>query len=83
MYPGDHILDNRPGWIPYNPSGESIAYYSRDGVAGRNLPTFDPTSNFDLNSLDNDLYPLNSIYGGVIVPRGTSIVGLDLRKTGN
>ena len=81
LYPGDHILDNRPGWIPYNPSGESIAYYSRDGVAGRNLPTFDPTSNFDLNSLDNDLYPLNSIYGGVIVPRGTSIVGLDLRKT--
>ena len=24
---------------------------------------------------------LNSIHGGVILPRGTSIVGLDLRKT--
>ena len=24
---------------------------------------------------------MNSIHGGVIVPRGTSIVGLDLRKT--
>ena len=24
---------------------------------------------------------MNSIHGGVIIPRGTSLVGLDLRKT--
>ena len=24
---------------------------------------------------------MNSVYGGVIIPRGTSIVGMDLRKT--
>ena len=38
-------------------------------------------SNFDLDSPNNELYKLNSIHGGVILPRGTSIVGLDLRKT--
>jgi hypothetical protein len=30
---------------------------------------------------DNVLYKMNSINGGVILPRGTSIIGLDLRKT--
>ena len=39
------------------------------------------TSVFDLTQEDNILYKFNSIHGGVIVPRGTSIVGLDLRKT--
>ena len=43
--------------------------------------TLDLTSNFDLEQEDNILYKFNSINGGVIVPRGTSIVGLDLRKT--
>ncbi len=38
-------------------------------------------TNFDLNNPDNPLYKLNSVHGGVIVPRGTSIVGMDLRKT--
>ena len=30
---------------------------------------------------EQELYKFNSVRGGVIVPRGTSIVGLDLRKT--
>ena len=34
-----------------------------------------------LTQEDNILYKFNSINGGVIVPRGTSLVGLDLRKT--
>ena len=38
-------------------------------------------TNFDLSDPNNALYKLNSIHGGVIVPRGTSIIGLDLRKT--
>ena len=81
LYPGDHVLDNRPGWIPYSPTGSDLAYKSRDGVSGRQLAAYNPTSNFDLETLDNDLYPLNSIYGGVIIPRGVSLVGMDLRKT--
>ena len=39
------------------------------------------TSDLNLESPTNELYKLNSIHGGVILPRGTSIVGLDLRKT--
>ena len=77
LYPGDHVVDNRPGWIP---DGENN-YRLRSGAVSNDLPAFDLTSNFDLTNANNELYKLNSIYGGVIVPRGTSIVGMDLRKT--
>jgi hypothetical protein len=77
LYPGDHIVDNRPGWIPF----QSNNYLLRSGATSNVFPPFDLTSNFDLTSQDNQLYKLNSIHGGVIIPRGTSIVGLDLRKT--
>ena len=32
-------------------------------------------------TLSENLYRFNATNGGVIVPRGTSLVGLDLRKT--
>ena len=72
LMPGEHVIDNRPG--------HSI------NSAGTTTPlnaSFDLTldSNFDLTQEDNALYKFNSVNGGVIVPRGTSIVGLDLRKT--
>ena len=41
----------------------------------------DENSNFDLTSPSNVLYKFNSVEGGVIVPRGCSIVGSDLRRT--
>ena len=77
LYPGEHIVDNRPGWIPIS----SNNYRLRSGATSGDLSPFDTTTNFDLRDDDNILYKLNSIYGGVIVPRGTSIVGMDLRKT--
>ncbi len=77
LYPGEHVVDNRPGFIPDGTNNFRL----RNGATSDNLPAFDLTSNFDLDSSDNELYKLNSVYGGVIVPRGTSIVGLDLRKT--
>ena len=77
LYPGLHTVDNRPGYIPDGTNN----YRLRNGSTTNNLPAFDLTSNFDLTSPNNELYKLNSIYGGVIVPRGTSLVGLDLRKT--
>jgi hypothetical protein len=77
VYPGDHIVDNRPGWIPIAAND----YRLRSGVTSGNLSPFDGTTNFNLRDDDNILYKLNSIYGGVIVPRGTSIIGMDLRKT--
>ena len=77
LYPGEHIVDNRPGFIPY----AANTYYKRDGTTSTDFPQWTLTTNFDLSSENNALYKLNSVYGGVILPRGTSIVGLDLRKT--
>ena len=79
LYPGDHVVDNRPGYIPYNEEANSFKIRSGDEVD--DLVPFDLTSNFDLENPNNELYKLNSVYGGVIIPRGTSIVGMDLRKT--
>jgi len=77
LYPGDHVVDNRPGYIP---DGQNN-YRLRNGSTTDDLPPLDLSSNLDLASPTNELHKLNSIHGGVILPRGTSIVGLDLRKT--
>tara|TARA_B100000427_G_scaffold72766_1_gene58902 strand:+ start:8249 stop:14758 length:6510 start_codon:yes stop_codon:yes gene_type:complete len=55
---------------------------NRPGVASASLiPDFSTNVNFDLGNSQNDLYKFNPLTGGVIVPRGTSLVGMDLRKT--
>ena len=77
LYPGEHTVDNRPGFIPDGANN----YRLRSGATSDDLPAFDLTTNLNLSSPNNQLYKLNSIHGGVIVPRGTSLVGLDLRKT--
>ena len=77
LYPGDHVVDNRPGWIPDGANNFRL----RSGEVSADFDQFTLTTSFDLTNPNNQLYKLNSIYGGVIIPRGTSIVGLDLRKT--
>jgi len=77
LYPGDHYIDNRPGWIPI----DGTNYQLRDGTTSSDFSPFSAISNFDLDSSSNDLYKLNSVHGGVIIPRGVSLVGMDLRKT--
>ena len=77
LYPGEHIVDNRPGWIP-DGSGN---FRLRNGTTSSDFPAWSLTTNYDLTTANNALYKLNSVHGGVILPRGTSIVGLDLRKT--
>jgi hypothetical protein len=77
LYPGEHLVDNRPGFIPDGVNNFRL----RNGSTSNDLPPFDLTSNFDLSTADNELFKLNSVHGGVILPRGTSLVGLDLRKT--
>jgi len=77
VYPGDHIIDNRPGWIPDGVN----SYKVRNGATTTDFAAWDLTTNFDLTTSDNVLYKMNSVRGGVIIPRGTSLVGLDLRKT--
>ena len=80
LYPGEHIVDNRPGWIPI-PDGANAKFQKRDGSESTDFPAWDLDTVYDLNNSNNALYKLNSIHGGVILPRGTSLVGLDLRKT--
>ena len=77
LYPGDHVVDNRPGWIPT----AAGTFRLRSGATSSDLTQWDLNTVFDVNSADNESYKINSIHGGVIVPRGTSIVGMDLRKT--
>jgi hypothetical protein len=84
VYPGTHYIDNRPGFSIQNIS--SAAVFKRPlnfgwTTSGATITEFTENSNFDIFDEDNDLRKFNSIEGGVILPRGTSIVGLDLRKT--
>jgi hypothetical protein len=81
LLPGDHFIDNRPGWIPTGTSGSPNTFLLRNGQTSTDFPSFSNTTNFGILDSNNILYRFNSIYGGVIVPRGVSIVGQDLRKT--
>jgi len=80
LSPGEHFVDNRPGWIPIHDETPDT-FLLRDGSTSQDFPAFSSSSNFSLDAVNNMLYKLNSIHGGVIVPRGVSIVASDLRKT--
>jgi len=81
LMPGEHVIDNRPGYSIDTSNGATRGNpITLDDTTARPFSlTLD--SVFDLTQANNDLYKFNSVNGGVIVPRGTSIVGLDLRKT--
>ena len=84
LMPGEHTVDNRPGLAIYADGNEAKVRTKNDKGAGtlaKNTLNLDLNSNFDITQGDNILYKFNSVDGGVIVPRGTSVVGLDLRKT--
>jgi hypothetical protein len=83
VYPGTHYIDNRPGYS-ITSSGGNALYKKRTGATtwtSTTLDEFGPNTNYDILDTNNDLYKFNSINGGVILPRGTSIIGYDLRKT--
>ena len=82
LYPGEHIVDNRPGYA-IKADGTSAKAVSQSGAETNATTEFSLTSSsvFDLTQADNILHKFNSINGGVVIPRGTSLVGLDLRKT--
>jgi len=84
LMPGEHLVDNRPGEAIWNDAGTAKvkkAGISGSGSAARTDLDLNLNSNFDLTQDSNILYKFNSVNGGVVVPRGTSIVGQDLRKT--
>ena len=81
LFPGEHVVDNRPGFgIKDNSGARAVSPSGTETLASTTL-SLSSTSVFDLTQEDNILYKFNSIHGGVVVPRGTSLVGLDLRKT--
>jgi hypothetical protein len=73
--PGTHYIDNRPGFYV---DGNTIKTYAGSTSS---IPELNLQSNFDITDSLNDLYKYNSADGGVIIPRGVSIVASDLRKT--
>jgi len=77
LYPGEHLIDNRPGWIPLSGS----TFLKRDGTTSSDFYEFDLQTNFDITSDNNVLYKFNSVHGGIFLPKGVSLVGQDLRKT--
>ena len=81
LMPGEHIVDNRPGFRIKDNSGAKVISPSGTESAASDILDLNSSTLFDLTQEDNVLYKFNSVEGGVIVPRGTSIVGLDLRKT--
>ena len=74
--PGTHFIDNRPG-LQIDASGSLTDV---NGTAAT-IDQFSIGTNFDIQDRNNVLHKFNSATGGVIIPRGTSLVGQDLRKT--
>jgi len=74
--PGVHYIDNRPGLAI-----DTSANLTDANGSAASINQFSVGTNFDIQDPDNVLYLFNSIHGGVILPRGTSIIGSDLRKT--
>jgi len=82
LMPGQHTVDNRPGFSIFNDGGTARAVSPSGAItAASDTLSLTLDSIFDLTQENNILYKFNSVNGGVVVPRGTSIVGLDLRKT--
>ena len=82
VFPGEHLIDNRPGYAIQDVGNNAISVAPNGSTANAQAElTLTLNSSFDLTQEDNILYKFNSVNGGIIIPRGTSIVGLDLRKT--
>jgi hypothetical protein len=76
VFPGQYDIDNRPGVLVKNDG--SLLLRSSQSTS---LPEWKTNTNFNLYDSANQLYKLNSVYGGVIIPRGISIWCYDERKT--
>jgi len=73
LSPGNHYIDNRPGIM--NP--EEIVPFAFNQATQE----WEDNSIVDLKNPNNILYKFNGPNGGATIPRGTSLVGMDLRRT--
>ena len=82
LYPGDHIVDNRPGSYAYGVDGNGNYVGELASVPFSAGPVSGQYGWSDTTKQYGDLYKItNSVRGGLIIPRGVSLVGMDLRKT--
>ena len=73
LMPGIHYIDNRPGLA--DTSGIDVFGFDQASNA------WTDDSILDLSNPDNIFYKFNNTEGGAIIPRGSSLVGYDLRRT--
>ena len=73
VMPGNHYIDNRPGLA----GTDGIDAFQFDQA----LSEWSDNSNLDIKDPNNVLYKFNNTEGGAIIPRGSSIIGYDLRRT--
>ena len=73
LMPGKHYIDNRPGLL----GTDGIDAFQFDQALGEWVDN----SNLDIGDPDNCLYKFNNTEGGAIIPRGSSMIGYDLRRT--
>jgi hypothetical protein len=73
LAPGTHYVDNRPGDLDV----ANIPVFNFDSNTGE----WNDSSILDLSNPNNILYRFNGRDGGATIPRGTSLVGTDLRRT--
>ena len=73
VMPGNHYIDNRPGLV----GTDGIDEFTFDQA----LSEWTDNSNLDIKDPNNVLYKFNNTEGGAIIPRGSSIIGYDLRRT--
>ena len=73
LSPGPHYIDNRPG----DADTSNVPIFNYDAATD----TWNDPAIFDLGNPNNILYRFNGKDGGATIPRGTSLVGADLRRT--
>lgn len=73
LMPGIHYIDNRPGLV----GTSGIDEFEFNQV----LNSWGEDPILDISNPDNILYKFNNTEGGAIIPRGSSLVGYDLRRT--
>lgn len=73
LSPGTHYVDNRPG----DADTAEVPIFNYDVASD----TWNDNASFDLGDPNNILYRFNGRDGGTTIPRGTSLVGADLRRT--
>ena len=73
LMPGIHYIDNRPGIA----NADGITAFEFDQI----LKSWGEDPILDVGNPDNVLYLFNNTEGGAIIPRGSSLVGYDLRRT--